>query len=313
MSATADIPASLPTTATSGDGLTFNIYGYTPSLAAAVVFLVFFSLISIAQLVLVVRSRIWWLSILVIGGIGEILGWAGRLWSNRDVYALNAFLIQQCCLILAPCFFSAGCYGLLGMLVRALGPEHSVLRPALYLLIFCICDLIAIIIQGVGGGMAAVALQNDEDSEVGTHIMVAGIVVQLAAMIAFCVLGLIFARNVRREPGWREKDSIKHGRVGLLGWGLVWISAWILIRCIYRVIELAQGWTGYLITHEPYFDVLDAMAMAFAQGGFLFCWPSFCLPNAHTLHKTQDVKFEGQDDDVSPASTEKPLASSTAV
>jgi hypothetical protein len=27
----------------------------------------------------------------------------------------------------------------------------------------------------------------------------------------------------------------------------------ILIRCVYRVIELAQGWSGYLITHEPYF------------------------------------------------------------
>lgn len=306
MSAT-DAPASLPTSATGGNGdLDFNIYGYVPSLAAGIVFIVVFSLITLVQLGLVVRSRIWWLSILVVGGIGEILGWAGRLWSNQNIYSLNAFLVQQCCLILAPCFFSAGCYGLLGMLVRALGPEHSPLRPSLYLIIFCVCDLIAIIVQAVGGAMAAFALQNDESSTSGTWIMVAGILIQLVAMVAFCLMGLIFARNVRRAPSWREKENVKHGRVGLLSWSLVWISAWILVRCIYRAIELSQGWEGYLITNEPYFDTLDAMAMVFAQGAFCVCWPSWCLPDARTLHKTQEVKID--DSTPSPASSiEKPV------
>ncbi|GAA6008890.1 hypothetical protein JCM11491_003821 [Sporobolomyces phaffii] len=231
----------------SGGDLTFNIYGYVPSLAAAIVFIIAFSLITLIQLGLVVRSRIWWLSILVVGGVGEILGWAGRLWSNRNVYSLNAFLCQEIALILAPCFFSAGCYGLLGMLVRALGPEYSPIRPSLYLVIFVICDFVAIVVQAVGGAMAAIALQNDESSSTGSWIMVGGILIQLVGMLSFCVLGLVFARNVRKSPGWREKESVQQSRVGRMGWGLTWISVWILIRCIYRSIELAQGWTGYLI------------------------------------------------------------------
>ncbi|GAA5927838.1 RTA1 domain-containing protein [Sporobolomyces koalae] len=289
----------------SGGDLTFNIYGYVPSLAAALVFVVVFSLITIVQTGLVLRSKIWWLSILVIGGIGEIIGWAGRLWSNRNVYSLDAFLCQQCALILAPCFFSAGCYGLLGMLVRALGPEHSPLRPALYLVIFCTMDLVAIVIQAVGGAMAAIALENDDESKTGTWIMVAGILFQLVAMVAFCTLGLIFARNVRVSSSWKASGKRSQGRVHWMAWGLAWISAWILVRCIYRAIELAQGWTGYLIQHEPYFDVLDATSMVFAQAGFCFCWPSFCLPNARTLHRTQDVKIQ---DGVSPVATEKQFA-----
>ncbi|GAA5844707.1 hypothetical protein JCM3766R1_005992, partial [Sporobolomyces carnicolor] len=233
----------------------------------------------------------------------EIVGWSGRLWSNKNVYSLDAFLCQIIALILAPCFFSAGCYGLLGMLVRALGAEHSPLRPALYLVIFCVLDFLAIVIQAVGGAMAAIALQNDESSSTGSWIMVGGILIQLVGMVSFCVLGLVFARNVRRSSTWREKEAVRQGRISWLAWGLVWISIWILVRCIYRAIELAQGWTGYLIEHEPFFDVLDATSMVFAQAGFCFCWPSFCLPNAQALHKTQEVKLGN--DQVEPDSTEK--------
>lgn len=48
-------------------------------------------------------------------------------------------------LILAPCFFSCMVYGCLGMLIRALGPEYSRLRPNWYLWVFCTADLIAIV------------------------------------------------------------------------------------------------------------------------------------------------------------------------
>jgi len=180
--------------------------------------------------------------------------------------------------------------------------------------------------------MAALALQNDESSTTGTWIMVAGILIQLVAMVAFCVMGLVFARNVRRAPSWREKENVKYGRVGLLSWGLVWISAWILVRCVYRAIELSQGWEGYLIStllslvksfialvdikplnpstaNEPYFDTLDAMAMVFAQGGFCFCWPSWCLPDARTLHKTQEVKIDDTTTSSPASSIEKPIES----
>ena len=30
----------------------------------------------------------------------------------------------------------------------------------------------------------------------------------------------------------------------------------VYIRCVYRVAELAEGWGGYLFTHEPYLMIL---------------------------------------------------------
>lgn len=138
------------------DTLTFNIYGYVPSLAAGIVFLIAFSVLTAVHLGVVVRSRLWWTCVIVIGGLCEILGWVGRLWSHINVsrvasecepccgeadqprhartlrplqvYNINGFLLQEILLILAPCFFSAAVYGITGMLISAIGPEFSVLR-----------------------------------------------------------------------------------------------------------------------------------------------------------------------------------------
>ncbi|BGP39118.1 hypothetical protein JCM10450v2_003072 [Rhodotorula kratochvilovae] len=266
--------APIPTSARNGDELTFNIYGYDPSLAAAIVFLVAFGLITLWQTGQVVRSRIWWLIVLLVGGLCEIIGWVGRAWAARNPYNLNAFLVQQICLILAPCFFSATIYGLLGMIVRALGARYSCLRPSLYLWLFCLADLVAIVIQAIGGASAALALKNDKSSKPGTHIMVAGIAFQLACMLVFSVLALDVYRRARADRSYRERRHAQEGRLSRLGWGLAWATAWIVIRGIYRTVELAEGWSGYLITHEPYFAVLDSTAMVLCQAVFCYAWPA---------------------------------------
>jgi len=113
------------------------------------------------------------------------------------------------------------------------------------------------VIQAVGGGSAAVALANCHSSITGTHIMLAGIVFQLFSMAVFCLLGLDFVRRAKRDPSYAGRANVEGGRVPLLTWSLGWASAWILVRCIYRTVELAQGWSGYTITHEPFFLCLD--------------------------------------------------------
>ncbi|GAA6046480.1 hypothetical protein JCM3770_004943, partial [Rhodotorula araucariae] len=247
MSATTPTFAPVPTSARNGDELTFNIYGYDPSLAAAIVFLVAFSLITLWQTVQVIRSRVWWLTVLLVGGVCEILGWVGRAWAARNPYSLNAFLVQQICLILAPCFFSATIYGLLGMVVRSLGARYSCIRPSLYLWLFCLADLVAIVIQAIGGASAALALKADKSSQTGTHIMVAGIAFQLASMLVFSLLALDVRRRARRDTSYRARAHAQQGRLARLGWALAWATAWIVIRGIYRTVELAEGWSGYLI------------------------------------------------------------------
>jgi hypothetical protein len=63
----------------------------------------------------------------------------------------------------------------------------------------------------------------------------------------------------------------------------------IYIRSIYRTIELSQGWTGYLITHELYFIVLDAVTMFLCGVIFNIVHPGWFLPPSLQATKDDEV------------------------
>ena len=155
----------------------------------------------------------------------------------------------------APCFYSAGVYYVLGQMIAQFGRNYSPISPRLYLIIFIGFDLLSIAIQGSGGGLASSAGSKvpPGDTSTGTHIMLAGIIIQLVSMSIFCMLWLWFAWAARSEP---------YSRILLVSTSFV--AALILIRNFYRAVELSQGWDGYLITHEVYFTVLDGALMALA-------------------------------------------------
>ena len=74
----------------------------------------------------------------------------------------------------------------------------------------------------------------------------------------------------------------------------------IYIRSIYRTVELAQGWNGYLITHEGYFLGLDASIMVIAVWAFLVFDPAVLLPKEAVASRTS-----GGSEDDKTASGEK--------
>ncbi|KAG4263681.1 hypothetical protein FPRO04_11342 [Fusarium proliferatum] len=258
---------------------THTSYGYVPSTAAGIVFCILFGLSTIIHLIQLGRSRTWWCSVFVIGGLVEIIGWAGRAWSSQCPYNSTAFLMQISTLIIAPVFFTAGVYIILGRLIQVFGRDCSILRPSLYLWIFCTCDTISLVVQAIGGGMASVEVNKvNGNTDPGTNTMVAGIVFQLASMSVFVALAIDFlVRSTRRGM----LKSGKQSSIPILS-AMTLSLLCIYLRSIYRTIELVQGWTGYLITHEQYFIGLDGAMMVIAVGIFNFIHPASFLPRSST-------------------------------
>jgi hypothetical protein len=58
------------------EGVDFELYRYTPSLVAAVIFIVLFVLATAYHLYQVVRPRFWYFTIFVVGGACES-NWSG--------------------------------------------------------------------------------------------------------------------------------------------------------------------------------------------------------------------------------------------
>lgn len=165
----------------------------------------------------------------------------------------------------APCFFSAAIYYILGQMITQYGRCYSLISARMYLAIFISFDILSIVIQAVGGASASKAGAEDPpgNTKPGTHIMMAGIIIQLVSMSAFGLLWLIFL--------WRAR-AVPISRVLL---GVTTFSAFcIIVRNFYRAIELSQGWSGYLITHEVYFAVLDGALMVMSVGVFNIFFPA---------------------------------------
>ncbi|KAJ5551043.1 hypothetical protein N7461_005741 [Penicillium sp. DV-2018c] len=247
-------------------------YGYVPSLGAGIAFCTLFGLSMILHTIQFTWKRQWWASVFSIGCLVEVIGWAGRTWSAKCPYNTTAFLMQISTLIIAPTFFTAGIYVLLGRFIQILGPSTSLLKPTLYLWIFCTCDIISLVVQAIGGGMASgEADKPNGNTAPGTHIMVAGIVFQLFSITIFVACAVDFVRRTMR------RRLLAGSTIPLFG-AMILSIVCIYVRSIYRTIELSQGWSGYLITHEEYFIALDGAMMIVSVGVFNVLHPGWLLP-----------------------------------
>jgi len=240
------------------------LYGYVPSEAAGAVFVAIFGLLLVAHVFLTVRYRWWWHLTLVLGAIGETLGWAARLWSAISPLLVTPFLIQISTLIFSPAFFSATLYATLGYIIRAVGRKYSYIGPNLYLIIFITADVVCLVVQAVGGGLAANALNNPGSKVTandGANIMVAGIVSQLVFTLIFTTLAGLFAYRARREV-------LAYRSLIWLGFAMMISTLFLVVRSIYRTVELLNGWSGYLETTQGFF-FLDAAPMIITCGIFV--------------------------------------------
>lgn len=227
-----------------------NSYGYVPSLAPGIVYTLVFGAMTVFGVVGTVRRKLWFLSF-TLGAALETLGWIARSAAHGDPCDRDLFIMQIVCLLLAPAFFSAALYLLLGVLIRQ-RPAASPLRPDAYLVVFCGADFVSLLVQAVGGGFAGGA--DDEPTlELGTHIMLAGVFLQLVAMTAFGALACLFLLRARRAG---------HATDARLVGPLVACTLLVQERNVFRAVELLGGWRGRLNTTEAYLCTLDAAAMA---------------------------------------------------
>lgn len=175
------------------------------------------------------------------------------------------------------------------LISRHWGPEFSPISPKLYLWIFVTFDLVSIAIQGTGGGLASAAT-TQSGSDNGAHIMLAGIAIQLASMGVFMLLWFIIINRVRLAGLLQPDPKL---RLGLWVWTIG--AMLIVIRNIYRCVELAQGWNGFLITRENYFIVFDGMLMVIFPLLFNVVHPAWYIRDVRpTTPDPESVMEEGK-------------------
>ncbi|KAF2713499.1 RTA1-domain-containing protein [Pleomassaria siparia CBS 279.74] len=259
-----------------------TLYGYAPSLAANAFFIAFFALCLIIQLVLGIKYKTWtYMIALGFGCLGETIGYIGRIMLHNDPFSGLGFQIQICCLIICPAFISGGIYLTLKHIVLNFGQNWSRLRPTWYTYIFITGDIFSLVLQGAGGGIAATADNGSTGQDLGTDLMIAGVVFQVVVLAFFGVATVEYAMRCHRHRGeWLpESHTLYHDSKFRAFCGAILLAyTCILIRCAYRIPELTGGWGSDLMRNQAEFIGLEGVMIVLAVLGLTVCHPGYCFP-----------------------------------
>ncbi|KAM0716846.1 hypothetical protein Q7P37_006698 [Cladosporium fusiforme] len=199
----------------------------------------------------------------------EFVGYCARVASAGQApdYRLMAYVIQATYILLAPTLMAASIYMELGRIVRLTdGEPHSIISSSKITKIFVTGDVVCLLAQSAGGGVSAAG------HSFGTKIVIGGLVIQLLVFLTFVVVAAFFNIRMNRVPTTKSVDVMiswrRHMRAIYISSGL------IFLRSLIRLVEYAEGFSGYLYTHEWCLYCLDCLPMLIVAGLFIFIHPS---------------------------------------
>ncbi|RAL16300.1 RTA1 domain-containing protein [Aspergillus homomorphus CBS 101889] len=263
----------------------YQYYHYNPSPSAAIPFAALFGLTAVVHIWQTVRARTWYLIPFIIGSIFEATGYLCRYISATETpdWTMKPYVGQQLLILLGPSLFAASIYMLLGRIIRVLNAGSiSPIRPTWLTKIFVTGDVISFLLQSGGGGMQASA-KDANQAQLGEHMILGGLFVQILFFGIFMIVSVIFHRRMLKTP-------LHHVGSAPVPWNkylkvLYVVSLLILIRSLYRVAEYIQGKSGFLQSKEIFIYLLDAALMLTCCAIFNVWHPSDVVSGRQALYK----------------------------
>ncbi|KAI9755882.1 MAG: hypothetical protein M4579_004095 [Chaenotheca gracillima] len=237
---------------------------YVPNLAGNIFFIAFFSIALAAQLFLSIKTKTWGFLAAIVGALLlEILGYIGRIGLHNNTDSHNGFLMYLISLTIAGAFYAASIYVTLAHIVVVFGEHISRVRPRTYTIVFMSCDFFSLLLQAIGGAIASSA-DTQKLSQLGVHIMIAGLSTQVFSLIVFIVLALEFAWRAYKadhfDPKAADLRRSLYFRSFIFALGLGTLT--LFIRSVFRVAELSEGYDGALANDEITFMTLEGTMIA---------------------------------------------------
>jgi SNF family Na+-dependent transporter len=95
------------------------------------------------------------------------------------------------------------------------------------------------------------------NARTGSNIIVAGLCLQIVFFGLFVFTGIAFHARLNKRPTRLSFETPWKRHM----FSLYLVSILIFVRSIVRVAEFVQGFEGYIISHEWYIYVFDALLM----------------------------------------------------
>lgn len=129
--------------------------------------------------------------------------------------------------------------------------------------------------------MASSSRGNKKKLDLGTNLMIAGIVFQV--VILLCFMGLVIDYHHRVRHNWSRisqagKDLAANKNFKRFAYALIAAFAGIFIRSVYRIAEMAEGWAKPLMRDEISFMILEGGMIVISVAALTIYHPGFYFP-----------------------------------
>lgn len=180
---------------------------------------------------------------------------------------------MYCCIVLAPVGLALADYLLVGRLIRLVGRQYSIVNPKFVEFGFIVSDILSIGVQSAGAGL--ITSGNLNNITLGSRVLIGGLGINL---FSFCVFGFI-TLHLHWSIYRHKADFTGEEKWIQIFYALYLSMILLIIRSIYRIVEFAMGFRGYLAIHEVYFYVFECLLIIFAFGLFVPLHPGIWMPS----------------------------------
>jgi hypothetical protein len=221
--------------------------GYLPNKGINAFFAAAFGVAMVVCFAVGVKKRTWsYMAFITAGCALEMAGYAARVPLHDNPWNSSAFQTQIVAIILGPTLICISIYLTLKHVCLALNPSLSRIRPSLYPWIFVPGDVTCLLVQAIGGSIAASAggatkAPNPKLLQNGNRAIIAGIVLQVVVLAFFGLSAVDYFVRVKK---WIRTPEATPSAVALwtnkrfkmFTYAVGAAYCLILIRCIYRFV-----------------------------------------------------------------------------
>ncbi|EXJ56856.1 hypothetical protein A1O7_07200 [Cladophialophora yegresii CBS 114405] len=283
-----------------------NLYFYSPSTAAAIIFSVLYATLALWHgFINFIRTRHVsqkhkYTIPLFVACVISTAGWAVRIASIHNVSSIPLYAVSASYIVISPIFVCATLYLLLTRLIRStLAGQLQIflgISPRWIGRVFITSDVFSFLTQCSGSGIASSGNWEGDLKTVGTNVLLVGLSLQLATFSVFLCVLWMFGQRARSTQAGMDPYVSKV----VLG---VWVAGFFVqVRSVYRVVEFAMGVDGYLFKHEWCLYVFEAAPMFIALSVLAWYHPvkwmqqkssaEFAMRDAHA-HTSRPSKITG--------------------
>ncbi|OAQ76569.1 rta1 domain-containingprotein [Purpureocillium lilacinum] len=260
------------------NGTQIVFYEYRPNKPAAITFIALFGLATLCHLVYLVLFRAWFSIPLILGGVGEAFGYYGRCRSSDTPDVAGPFILQNLLILASAPFIAATMYMTLGRIIVAMNARrHALISPRWLTKIYILIDIGCVATQVIGSVLPA----SGEESaiELSKQILLGGLITQVAALALFAL------------TCWHAHRRIKSGQP-LPDLTISWQNHFrtlevatllLVVRSVVRSVEYLQGEGGFVVSHEVFIYVFDALPTFLIMVAFAVLHPARLIRDARRL------------------------------